>query len=485
MEMSLLTKSKLGFVDGTIAMPGVGEVKYPYWKRYNNVVATWIMRSVSSEITQIVLWVGTAERIWNTLKARFSEADIFRISDLHAEIHQVRQGDLTVSAYFAKFKVLWDELQVIRPLPTCKCEKKCDCGLLETLEQQLKSDNLSVFLRGLNDTYTSAQSQIMMTKPLPTVDEAFMMIQQQERRFNSTGANLQIQEAGSILFTQGSSGQKKFSANNSNKKPICSYFGYTGHTIEKCYKKHGYPPGWMPRNRNTGSVNQVQLTSNEPLSQEGTGSIILSQEEYRLLKQVFQRDSMAHSFSPLNEVGVTPQANLIAANFVPSSLIEDSGATHHVVYHHSLLTNARKVGGMFVELPNGDKDCGKMIGLASLQKGLYHLVKPQFPALNRIGHIRANACNSRSNWHARLGHCSHEKLRQLSVLDVNLRVNKIDRKSDGSSAVGGRGRPSTVVRGRVRGGGRGSGRATDLSQESFVRILRRVKLNGTMKANED
>ncbi|XP_019163044.1 PREDICTED: uncharacterized protein LOC109159384 [Ipomoea nil] len=183
MEMSLLSKNKLGFVDGTIPMPNVGEVKYPYWRRCNNMVATWIMRSVSPEIAQTILWGGTTERVWNTLKARFSEADVFRISDLHAEIHQTRQGDLSVSTYFAKLKVLWDELQVIRPLPTCKCERRCDCGLLQTLEQQLESDNLSVFLRGLNDTYASVQSQIMMTKPLPTVDEAFLMIQQQERRF--------------------------------------------------------------------------------------------------------------------------------------------------------------------------------------------------------------------------------------------------------------------------------------------------------------
>nr|GLL40441.1 uncharacterized protein LOC109152706 [Ipomoea trifida] len=172
------------------------------------MVSTWITRSVSPEIAQTVLWVGTAEKIWNTLKARFSEADIFRISDLHAEIHQIRQGDLTVSAYFAKLKVLWDELQVIRPLPECKCERRCDCGLLNTLQQHLESDNLSVFLRGLNDGYASVQSQIMMTKPLPTVDEAFMMVQQQERRLNNGVIGLQlpagqVQEAGSILFTQG------------------------------------------------------------------------------------------------------------------------------------------------------------------------------------------------------------------------------------------------------------------------------------------
>nr|GMC79768.1 uncharacterized protein LOC109168309 [Ipomoea batatas] len=131
MEMALLSKNKLGFVDGTIAMPDVNDVKFPYWKRCNNMVSTWITRSLSSEIAQTVLWAGTAERIWETLKSRFSEADIFRVSDLHAEIHRIRQGDLTIGAYFAKLKVLWDELQVIRPLPTCNCPRRCDCDALE------------------------------------------------------------------------------------------------------------------------------------------------------------------------------------------------------------------------------------------------------------------------------------------------------------------------------------------------------------------
>ncbi|XP_019150317.1 PREDICTED: uncharacterized protein LOC109147130 [Ipomoea nil] len=116
MEMALLSKNKLGFVDGTIAMPEINDVKFPYWKK-------------------TVLWAGTAERVWKILKSRFGEADIFRVSDLHAEIHQIRQGDLNIGAYFAKLKVLWDELQAY-----------------------LDSDNLSVFLRELNDNYVSVQS---------------------------------------------------------------------------------------------------------------------------------------------------------------------------------------------------------------------------------------------------------------------------------------------------------------------------------------
>ncbi|XP_019188795.1 PREDICTED: uncharacterized protein LOC109183034 [Ipomoea nil] len=320
MEMALLSKNKLGFVDGTVVAPDVSDVKFPYWRRCNNMVATWIMRSLSPEIAQTVLWVGTAERIWKTLKSRFSEADIFRVSDLRAEMHQICQGDLSIGAYFAKLKALWDELQVIRPLPTCNCARRCDRGLLDKLQLHLDSDNLSVFLRGLNDNYALVQSQIMMMKPLPSVDEAFLIVQQQERRFNNgIGSSPQSTEnlnAGSVFFSQttgSNSGTKKFYSNG-NKKPIFTYCGYTAHTVEKCYKKHGYPPGWKPRNKSVGSVNQVQMAQNP-----SEDTISLSQNEYMMLKQLLQRENnTCNQNSPL-DVEARPQANLISANFVPSA----------------------------------------------------------------------------------------------------------------------------------------------------------------------
>ncbi|CAL9242678.1 unnamed protein product, partial [Arabidopsis halleri] len=30
-------------------------------------------------------------------------------------------------------------------------------------------------------------------------------------------------------------------------KPTCSHCGFIGHVMDRCYKLHGYPPGWKPR----------------------------------------------------------------------------------------------------------------------------------------------------------------------------------------------------------------------------------------------
>ena len=39
------------------------------------------------------------------------------------------------------------------------------------------------------------------------------------------------------------SGRGNFVRRSNNNGKVCTYYGINGHTIEKCYRKHGYPPG--------------------------------------------------------------------------------------------------------------------------------------------------------------------------------------------------------------------------------------------------
>ena len=56
---------------------------------------------------------------------------------------------------------------------------------------------------------------------------------------------------------------KKTQAGYSRNRPICTYCGMSGHTVDKCYKKHGYPPGYkITFNKNyVSSTNQVDSGS--------------------------------------------------------------------------------------------------------------------------------------------------------------------------------------------------------------------------------
>ena len=34
-------------------------------------------------------------------------------------------------------------------------------------------------------------------------------------------------------------------------RPVCTHCGKTGHTVDKCYKLHGFPPGFKFKNKSS------------------------------------------------------------------------------------------------------------------------------------------------------------------------------------------------------------------------------------------
>jgi len=115
------TKNKAQFVDGIAAEAEKKDLAYNAWKRCNNMVVSWIVHSVSSDIKQSILWMDKAEEIWNDLKARFFQGDLLRISDLQMEAASMKQGESTVTEYFTKLRTVWDELENFRLDPPCTC----------------------------------------------------------------------------------------------------------------------------------------------------------------------------------------------------------------------------------------------------------------------------------------------------------------------------------------------------------------------------
>lgn len=69
MEIALSTKNKLGFVDRSIPRPeGMQTDLLNAWVRNNNVVTSWILNSISKEISASILYLQTAQAIWLDLK---------------------------------------------------------------------------------------------------------------------------------------------------------------------------------------------------------------------------------------------------------------------------------------------------------------------------------------------------------------------------------------------------------------------------------
>jgi hypothetical protein len=67
--MALSAKSKLEFIDSKNPSPADSAKEFPQWSCYNNMVKSWLLNSISKEISLSVIYCKNACDIWEDLKA--------------------------------------------------------------------------------------------------------------------------------------------------------------------------------------------------------------------------------------------------------------------------------------------------------------------------------------------------------------------------------------------------------------------------------
>ena len=65
-EISLLAKNKLVFVNGDLPRP-LDPILASKWDRCNGMVISWLLHSVEKDIAQSIIYCDTAEQIWQQL----------------------------------------------------------------------------------------------------------------------------------------------------------------------------------------------------------------------------------------------------------------------------------------------------------------------------------------------------------------------------------------------------------------------------------
>ncbi|XP_070010094.1 uncharacterized protein [Nicotiana sylvestris] len=159
MEVSLLTRNKLGFVDGTITRDTYGHNFVNHWDRDNAMVKSWIMNNVSRDLLSGVLFHSSAHAIWEDLREHFD-----------------------------KLKDIWDEYDSLMSPPSCECAKSKEYA------NNLQYQCLLQFLMGLNDGYSQARSKILMKSHVPNVNQAYVMLLQDESQRLVAGGHCVLTE---------------------------------------------------------------------------------------------------------------------------------------------------------------------------------------------------------------------------------------------------------------------------------------------------
>lgn len=121
LKIVLSAKIKLGIVDGSYVIPSETSVLYNQWMRVNDMIISWIMNTVSDEISDNMKFVDSAASVWNELNERFSGINGHRIFEIQKDIHKLEQENMSVDLYYHKLKGLWDEFAALEVVPKCIC----------------------------------------------------------------------------------------------------------------------------------------------------------------------------------------------------------------------------------------------------------------------------------------------------------------------------------------------------------------------------
>jgi hypothetical protein len=248
--------------------------------------------------------------MWTDLKDRFSQKNGPRIFQLQKAISSHSQQNLFVSEYYTRLKGLWDELTNYRPIPQCSYDTP------KILANHYHQDYIFQFLMGLNDSFAQIRGQILLIDPLPSINKVFSLVIQEERQRVISVNPIQVETA--ALLTKTAS-QYQNQPNRTGKppfrkeRPVCTQCGLLGHTMEKCYKLHGYPLGYtFNKNKlNSSSANQVQ-EADQPFQ---VPQLSISQEQIQQLLALIKQstsNSVAEVSSPSTHQVVNSQDHLFS-----------------------------------------------------------------------------------------------------------------------------------------------------------------------------
>ena len=175
-------------------------------------------------------------------------------------------------------------------------------------------------------------------------------------------------------------------------RPICTHCGKTDHTVDKCYKLHGFPPGFKFKNKPSMAhqVSSEFLPLTSPTHHQNSA---FTPEQCQQLLALFGASNS--SLVVPSQAKETSMANVASSNFASVPMIGidlshsvfstqvinrraydrctwvfDTGPTDHFVCSVDLLTSIIATMQSLVQLPNGESAQVTHIGTVILSSSL-------------------------------------------------------------------------------------------------------------------
>ncbi|XP_074299074.1 uncharacterized protein LOC141630097 [Silene latifolia] len=376
LRIALISKNKLGFVNGTFPQPPDTGARHHDWIRTDYTVIRWIQFSLAE--------------------------DIAKISPMLLPIKQV---DLSVAEYYAKLRSGWEDIRSLDPLPECDCGaiSTCTCNILKKIVQRENTHHILDFLMGLHKKYDSIRNQILALDPLPNINQVYAKIHQAEVQLSITSAADIVMNTDSIALASNQAyaknvwrcDNKKVRYDKSDDQPEVpdKPFYYStrckkhGHTLNYCWvhkreraKKNATQQQTVPTNpglgtKFAGNVEEVPGYELDTPLDDQAPPVINAALVQVIAKEVFklqcQNTASTSASSPASGTLLAASAHVQHNTLVDTTWIIDSGASDHMTYKLSNLHHVQHlVKPLTVTLPDGQVKTVQCIGDVQLSDKL-------------------------------------------------------------------------------------------------------------------
>ncbi|KAH6781144.1 hypothetical protein C2S52_012381 [Perilla frutescens var. hirtella] len=125
------------------------------WKCCNSMVKEWLTVAMDKEIRNSVKHTKTTHEIWTDLEERF-------------EMESAPKGYGMTSIQS-------------RQSPKCMCGK-CTCNVSKLVVEKGEKERIYEFLMGLYDVFNTIKTQILSTKPMPSLRVAYHLVAKDEQQ---------------------------------------------------------------------------------------------------------------------------------------------------------------------------------------------------------------------------------------------------------------------------------------------------------------
>ncbi|KAF3772297.1 hypothetical protein EJ110_NYTH58288 [Nymphaea thermarum] len=126
---------------------------------------------------------------------------------------------------------------------------------------------VGVFLSGLNSVYESAKNQMLTSPSIPPIDEAYSRLSRipipAATVPDTTSTMLATRGRGGSFFARGRGGRGR---GPPTSRPVCQFCHRIGHTVDKCWQKHGRPV-FANQTASTESPEQPKVQHTAPSSE--------------------------------------------------------------------------------------------------------------------------------------------------------------------------------------------------------------------------